>query len=96
MQGMADAQEWQPPDAAMLERAKSSFAERLQSLRAARGLTQAGAERRAGLGRGQWNRLEAGGQDPQLTTLLRICQALDLETLETLIGDSPSARVLSK
>jgi transcriptional regulator with XRE-family HTH domain len=48
------------------------------------------AAARAGISAGQWSRLERGQCDPSLTSMLRIQAALGLDSIETLLGRTPS------
>ena len=51
-------------------------AQRLQTLRKRRGLTQAELAAKAGISRGYLARLETARQDPTVTTLERLARAL--------------------
>lgn len=89
-----------PQDQAIID----AFAERLHDLRARRGratsmstrsanaayMPQAALAERAGLDRSYWARLEKGDCDPSLTSLVRIQAALGLDSIETLLGATPS------
>jgi transcriptional regulator with XRE-family HTH domain len=63
------------------ESARRAFllAERVRQLREARGLTQAELAHRMGTTQPFVARLEAGGAEPTLETLVRIARALDVQ-----------------
>ena len=53
--------------------------EKIRELRKAAGLTQAQASAKAGCTQGRLSMIERGEVDAQLTTLQRICEALEAE-----------------
>lgn len=54
-------------------------------------MPQSVAASRAGIDKGHWARLEKGRCDPSLTSLLRIQTAFGLDSIEALLGPTPSA-----
>lgn len=75
----------------------AAFAAQLKALRAqgpglhgAASMQQRDAARRAGISSGQWSRLENGECDPSLTSMLRIQAAFGLDSIEALLGATPS------
>jgi transcriptional regulator with XRE-family HTH domain len=58
------------------------FGARLTALRDARGWSQASLATKAGMARGYVNRLEAGRQDPSLSTLVALARALSVPLAE--------------
>jgi transcriptional regulator with XRE-family HTH domain len=79
------------------------FAARLKELRTARPhpnrrkidafMPQKAAARLAGIDPSYWGRLERGENDPTLTSLLRIQHALEIDSIETLLGQTTSSRL---
>jgi transcriptional regulator with XRE-family HTH domain len=59
-------------------------AQRLQTLRKQRGLSQAELAAKAGISRGYLARLETARQDPTLTTLERLAHALHVKVIRLL------------
>jgi hypothetical protein len=51
------------------------------------------AAERAGLDGSYWGRLERGESDPTLTSLLRIQQGLELDSIEALLGSTVSQQL---
>ena len=96
-----------PSDGIMKQRATedqlviSAFGQRLRELRESRPhpvkgsafMPQNMAAARAGLDGSYWGRLERGECDPTLTSLLRIQQGLELDSIETLLGQTGSERL---
>ena len=68
------------------------FGARLTALRDTRGWTQVVLATRAGLARGYVNRLEAGRQEPSLTTLVALAKALRVPLAELVAGRRPRRR----
>lgn len=62
---------------------------RLKQIRAAKQLSQAALAQRAGLSREYVLRLEAGQQDPSLSTLTALAQALGVSLLTLLRAPGP-------
>lgn len=64
------------------------FGERVREARQAAGLSIAEAGRRAGISRSSWHDLESGhrGNNPTLSTVAAVAQALGLSMLELLEG----------
>lgn len=58
--------------------------------------SQRQAAREAGLTQSDWRRIEAGVKDPKLSTLLRIQRVFGLSSLEDLLGQAPSNRLIRK
>jgi transcriptional regulator with XRE-family HTH domain len=85
------------PDMAVIE----AFAARLRDLRHGRPdpkgskafMPQNAAAARAGLDGSYWGRLERGESDPTLTSLLRIQHALEIDSIETLLGQTTSSQL---
>lgn len=73
--------------------ARATFATRVRALRQRSGLSQQAAAERAGVDQGQWSRFESANANPTLSSLLRIRHALDLPSIELLLGSFPSASV---
>ena len=60
------------------------FTVRLKALRIKRGMTQEALAKKAGISRGYLLRLEAGRQDPSLSTLTSLAKALKVKVGELL------------
>lgn len=58
------------------------FTVRLKALRAKRGMSQEALAKRAGISRGYLLRLEAGRQDPTLSTMTKLAKALKVKVAE--------------
>ncbi len=58
------------------------FTVRLKALRIKRGMTQEALAKKAGISRGYLLRLEAGRQDPSLSTLTSLAKALKVKVGE--------------
>jgi transcriptional regulator with XRE-family HTH domain len=56
-------------------------------------MPQKAAAERAGLDPSYWGRLERGESDPTLTSLLRIQHALEIDSIETLLGQTKSSQL---
>jgi len=69
----------------------AAFAERLKALREARKLTQARLAELIGVNPRAYNRWERGNFVPQLDTLIKIADALNV-SLDELTGRSPTAQ----
>ncbi len=82
------------PTDEQLRQARRDLAKRIRTLRDELGLTQCTAAERAGITQGAWSNLERDKHEPQFTNLLRVQHALQLESIESLMGDQPSRRVL--
>nr|WP_237518405.1 helix-turn-helix transcriptional regulator [Streptomyces sp. SID4982] len=61
-----------------------TVAHRVRRLRAVRGLTQEGLYLRAGISRDVMQKVESGGHNPTLYTLLKIAKALGVPVAELL------------
>lgn len=90
----ADGYGWNPPPTAAIHAARTVCAERIASLRETAGLSQRSAAARAGLDASHWSKIERQIAEPTLSSLLRIQYALELESLEELFGEHPSARLV--
>ena len=64
----------------------AQFAENLRRLRRTAGLTQQALSDRTQMESAEISRLERGGRDPQLRTLVRIARGLDVTLAELLDG----------
>lgn len=96
-----------PSDANMKQRPTEdqavilAFGQRLRELRKSRPhpakisafMPQNVAAGRSGLDGSYWGRLERGECDPTLTSLLRIQHGLELDSIETLLGQTGSERL---
>jgi transcriptional regulator with XRE-family HTH domain len=67
------------------------FARRVQALRNARRLSQAGLAKAAGLSRGYLSRVELGMQSPTLEVIERLAAALGVKAAD-LLEDKPRRR----
>lgn len=56
-------------------------------------MQQKTAAERAGLDGSYWGRLERGESDPTLTSLLRIQHALEIDSIEALLGPTASSQL---
>ena len=77
--------------------ARRAFARRIRELRREgtdAEIPQREAARRAGIDQSYWTRLEAARSDPSLSSMLKIQRAFDLDSIEALLGPTPS-RLLS-
>ena len=75
------------------EAVRRIFADRLRELRKQPDgayMQPAEAARRAGIDKSYWLRLESAQSDPSLTSMLRIQAAFDLDSIEALLGSTPS------
>jgi transcriptional regulator with XRE-family HTH domain len=84
----------EPLSAAAVAKARTEFGHRLEQLRREHSWTQLEAGERAGLSQTEWSRVERALTNPSLTTLLRMQHALDLDSVEALLGDPPSRRIV--
>jgi len=75
---------------------KAELGARVQRLRIEANLSQRQAADLAGINQRSWGRLEEGLHFPQLDSLLRVQWALQLESIEELLGDAASARLLEQ
>ena len=62
----------------------AQFAENLRRLRLASGLTQEGLSDATAMGAAEISRLERGGHDPQLHTIVRLARGLGVSVAELL------------
>ncbi len=58
-------------------------------------LPQREAARRAGIDQSYWTRLEGARCDPSLSSMLKIQRAFDLDSIEALLGPTPSQLLTS-
>lgn len=68
------------------EAASTAFGERLREVRARVGMSQDGLAREANIHPTSIGRLERGGREPRLTTLLRLADGLGVEPGELVNG----------
>lgn len=68
------------------QRANKAFGDRMRELRAREGLSQDGLAREADIHPTSIGRLERGGREPKLTTILRLADGLGVEPGELLNG----------
>ena len=61
------------------ERASRAFGERMRELRGQKGISQDGLARETDIHPTSIGRLERGGREPKLTTILRLADGLDVE-----------------
>ncbi len=64
----------------------AQFAENLRRLRLASGLTQEDLSDATAMGAAEISRLERGGRDPQLHTIVRLARGLGVPVAELLAG----------
>jgi transcriptional regulator with XRE-family HTH domain len=64
----------------------AQFAENVRRLRQAAGLTQQGLSERIQMEPAEISRLERGGRDPQLATIVRMARGLGVTPSELLTG----------
>jgi len=65
--------------------------QRIKDLRRAKGVSQGTACRRVGMSIDTWSRLERGeGQEPKLSTLMRVAEALEVELADLFPGNPES------
>jgi transcriptional regulator with XRE-family HTH domain len=58
-------------------------------------MTQSQAARRAGISQSHWSKVERALHEPSIGQMLRIQYALGADSLETFLGQQPSARWLN-
>lgn len=80
----------QPLDAALLARAKEAAGQSIARRRAEEGLSQLAMSELLGVSQSTWSRIETGVVDPTLSQLLTIIHALDIRSIEELMGHFPS------
>jgi transcriptional regulator with XRE-family HTH domain len=68
------------------DRASSAFGERMRELRARKGVSQDGLSHASGIHSTSVGRLERGGREPRLTTILKLAGALGVEPGELVNG----------
>jgi transcriptional regulator with XRE-family HTH domain len=68
------------------ERASHAFGDRMRELRAREGLSQDGLARETDIHPTSIGRLERGGREPKLTTILRLADGLGVEPGELVNG----------
>jgi DNA-binding XRE family transcriptional regulator len=64
----------------------AKLATRVGELRVEKGWTRQQLTTAASLNNRQLTEIETGGRDPTFTTLLKLCHAFDLDSIDTLIG----------
>jgi transcriptional regulator with XRE-family HTH domain len=69
--------------------ARVAFGQRLRELRVERGISQDGLARRASVHPTAIGRMERGGREPRLTTILRLARALQAQPGE-LLDEQPA------
>lgn len=77
-----------PAEAKLTARESAQIGERLKTLRGKRPLRDLGESAR--LSPSTINQIELGRRQPKLGTMLALCQALGLHSIEELIGPLPS------
>jgi transcriptional regulator with XRE-family HTH domain len=68
------------------ELASRAFGERMRELRAREGISQDGLAHTSGIHPTSIGRIERGGREPRLTTILRLAQGLGVEPGELVDG----------
>jgi DNA-binding XRE family transcriptional regulator len=68
------------------DRASKAFGQRIRELRAREGLSQDGLAHTSGIHLTSIGRIERGGREPRLTTILKLAQGLDIEPGELTNG----------
>jgi hypothetical protein len=79
----------------LLDRAKKAVSEGVTTRREEAAMSIRAAARGADMHHSEWLRIERGDIDPRLSTLLRMQRALKVDSLEALLGSTPS-RVLAE
>lgn len=74
------------------DRASKAFGRRVRELRAREGLSQDGLAHTSGIHLTSIGRIERGGREPRLTTILKLAQGLDVEPGELTNGLENSPR----
>jgi transcriptional regulator with XRE-family HTH domain len=77
-------------DPTLLERVRSTVAASIRRHRKAAGVSQAAVADVLGISQASWSRIEGGKTDLPLSQLLRIVNALEIESIESLMGYFPS------
>ena len=73
-------------------RASQAFGRRMRELRVREGISQDGLAHSSGIHSTSIGRIERGGREPRLTTILRLAKGLDVEPGELVDGlDSPQS-----
>ncbi|MDX6453475.1 MAG: Helix-turn-helix domain [Gaiellaceae bacterium] len=78
----------------LVDRVKLSVSTNISALREHAQLSVRAAARGAQIHHSEWIRIERGEIDPRLSTLLRIQRSLNLDSVEALLGDTPSRELL--
>jgi HTH-type transcriptional regulator/antitoxin HipB len=94
MHGNPDGGAPPPLSEQSLVQARQEFGVRLRLLREHRDWSQADAGRHAGMSQAEWSRVERAETNPSMTTLLRMQNALGVDSIETLFGEEPSRRLV--
>jgi DNA-binding XRE family transcriptional regulator len=68
------------------DRASKALGQRVRELRAREGLSQDGLAHTSGIHLTSIGRIERGGREPRLTTILKLAQGLDVEPRELTDG----------
>jgi DNA-binding XRE family transcriptional regulator len=74
------------------DRASNAFGRRVRELRAREGLSQDGLAHTSGIHLTSIGRIERGGREPRLTTILKLARGLDVEPGELTNGLENNAR----
>jgi transcriptional regulator with XRE-family HTH domain len=82
------------PDERTMEEARDALAARMAQLRGEAGMSQRTAAGRAGMDPRNWSRIERRELNPRLDSLLRIQFALEVDSLESLFGESATGQIL--
>jgi transcriptional regulator with XRE-family HTH domain len=85
-----------PLSDALLREAKRALSARIEGLRTDAGLSMRAAARGANMHHSEWLRIERGEIDPRLSTLLRMQQVLNVDSLEGLLGETPSQTLIER
>ena len=83
-----------PVEGTLSARERAQIGERLKSLRGKRPLRELGESAR--LSPSTINQIELGKRQPKLGTMLALCEALGLHSIEELIGPLPSQALRSR
>lgn len=86
---------WRVQSPGQFEPDLGKWGKRVRLLRERRGLSMRELEQRSGVGRSTISSIETGQHpNPGLDILLRLQYGLGLDTLEALLGDVPSTRLM--
>lgn len=78
----------------LADRVRLAVSRNVSSIRREASLSLRAAARGANIHHSEWLRIERGEIDPRVSTLLRIQRSLNVDSLETLLGATPSLSLL--